>query len=135
MTSPTQRRDETSAGEPDPATERKWNSSAPPVRTHSAEVLLVLADPLHLRSVQHWYVVRHGLLSVFFVPFLWDQSTKSEERARRGRFQVLGWIYLADDVLHLLSVQDIGGVDHSGVGGPVHLCILLVLGLRSRKPP
>lgn len=44
-----------------------------------------------------------------------------------------GWIYLADDVLHLLSVEDVGGVDHSGVGGSVHLCILLVLGLRSRK--
>lgn len=45
------------------------------------------------------------------------------------------WIDLADDVLHLLSVEDVGGVDHSGVGGSVHLCILLVLGLRSRKPP
>lgn len=45
------------------------------------------------------------------------------------------WIDLADDVLHLLSVEDVGGVDHSGVGGSVHFCILLVLGLRSRKPP
>lgn len=45
----------------------------------------------------------------------------------------LYWIYLADDGLHLLGVEDVGGVDHSGVGGPVHLCILLVLGLRRRK--
>lgn len=67
-------------------------TKAPPlsVITHSAEVLLVLADPLHLWSVQHWYVVRHGLLSVFFVPFLLNQSTKSEEPARRRRFQLLG---------------------------------------------
>lgn len=46
-----------------------------------------------------------------------------------------GWSYLTDDVLHLLSVEDVGGVDHSGVGGSVHLCVVLVLGLRSRKPP
>lgn len=42
-------------------------------------------------------------------------------------------VYLADDVLHLLSVEDVRGVDHSGVGGPVHLCVLFVLGLRSRN--
>lgn len=72
------------------------NATPPPplsVITHSAEVLLVLADPLHLWSVQHWYVVRHGLLSVFFVPFLLDQSTKSEEPARRRRFQLLGGVW------------------------------------------
>lgn len=45
------------------------------------------------------------------------------------------WTYLADDVLHLLSVEDVRGVDHSGVGGSVHLRILLVLGLRRRRPP
>lgn len=43
--------------------------------------------------------------------------------------------YLADDVLHLLSVEDVRGVDHSGVGGPVQLCVVLVLGLSRRKAP
>lgn len=38
--------------------------------------------------------------------------------------------YLADDVLHLLSVDDVWGVDDGGVAGPVHLSDLLVLGLR-----
>lgn len=43
--------------------------------------------------------------------------------------------HLADDVLHLLSVEDVRGVDHGGVGGPVHLCVQLVLGLSRRKAP
>lgn len=38
--------------------------------THSAEVLLVLTDSLHLRSVQDGHIVGHGLLSLLFVLFL-----------------------------------------------------------------
>lgn len=45
--------------------------------TYSAEVLLVFTDSLHLRSVQDWHIVRHGLLSILFVLFLLDQSTNS----------------------------------------------------------
>lgn len=43
-------------------------------------------------------------------------------------------IYLADDVPHLLGVDDVRCVDDSGVAGPVHLSSLLVLGLWSREP-
>lgn len=46
----------------------------PSVITYGAEVLLVLADPLHLWSVQHWYVVGHGLLSFLFVAFLLERA-------------------------------------------------------------
>lgn len=63
--------------------DRDWD---PPLRviTYGTEVLLVLTDPLHLWSVQHWYVVRHGLLSFFFVPFL-------VERAQRMKTQPEGF--------------------------------------------
>lgn len=44
-------------------------------------------------------------------------------------------IYLADDVPHLLSVDDVWGVDDRCVAGPVHLSRLLVLSLRRRRPP
>lgn len=48
-----------------------------------------------------------------------------------GRFT--SSVYLADNVPHLLSVDDIWGVDDSCVAGSVHLCSLLVLSLRNRK--
>lgn len=71
--------------------------------------------------------------------FCWTRwSRKNEGAAGRiflagAGFAGLNWIYLADDVLHLLSVEDVGGVDHRGVGGPVHLCVVLVLGLRKTQ--
>lgn len=43
-------------------------------------------------------------------------------------------IYLADNVPHLLSMDDVGGVDDRCVAGPVHLSSMLVLNLRKRKP-
>lgn len=42
-------------------------------------------------------------------------------------------IYLADNVPHLLSMDDVWGVDDSCVTGSVHLSGLLVLSLRNRK--
>lgn len=43
-------------------------------------------------------------------------------------------IYLADNVPHLLGMDDVGGVDDRRVAGPVHLSGMLVLRLRKRKP-
>lgn len=43
-------------------------------------------------------------------------------------------IYLADDVPHLLSMDDVWGVDDSCVAGSIHLSGLLVLSLRDREP-
>lgn len=37
--------------------------------------------------------------------------------------------YLAHDVPDLLSMNDVGGVNHGGVAGPVLLSIVLVLSL------
>lgn len=42
-------------------------------------------------------------------------------------------IHLADDVPHLLSVDDVRGVDDGGVGGPVQLSRVLVPRLQDRK--
>lgn len=42
-------------------------------------------------------------------------------------------IYLADDVPHLLSMDDVWGVDDTCVAGPVHLSGVLVFRLRNRK--
>lgn len=48
-----------------------------------------------------------------------------------------GWVssvtYLADDVLHLLSMDDVGGIDDSCVAGSVHLSGLLVLRLEKKN--
>lgn len=48
-------------------------------------------------------------------------------------FIELGQANLADDVLHLLSVEDVRRVDDAGVARPVHLRRVLVLGLRIRE--
>lgn len=42
-------------------------------------------------------------------------------------------IYLADDVPHLLSMDDVWGVDDSCIAGSIHLSGLLVLSLHNRK--
>lgn len=42
--------------------------------TYGAEVLLVLTDSLHLRSVQHWHIVGHGPVSFLSVLFLKAQT-------------------------------------------------------------
>lgn len=48
-----------------------------------------------------------------------------------------GWvtsvIYLADDVLHLLSMDDVRGIDDGCVAGSVHLGGLLVLRLEKKN--
>lgn len=45
----------------------------------------------------------------------------------------LNSIYLADNVPHLLCMDDVRGVDDCCVAGPVHLGSLLVLSLRQKK--
>lgn len=43
-------------------------------------------------------------------------------------------IYLADNVPHLLSMDDVRGVDDARVAGSVHLSGVLVLSLRNKTP-
>ena len=52
--------------------------------TYSAEVLLVLANSLHLRGVKHRHEVGHGLLSLLLVFFLLDgnRNRKTQQRDR-----------------------------------------------------
>lgn len=77
--------------------------------TYGAEVLLVLTDSLHLRSVQYWNIVGHGLLSFLFVLFLSDNSTKSEDnQARRRCFLKL----LEDCCGHLPGWQCSSSAEH-----------------------
>lgn len=107
--------------------------------THSAEVLLVLTDSLHLRSVQHRHIVGHGLLCFLFVLFLEAQTERGLTFEHIYRLDLIfprtGSVkYLADDVPHLLSVDDVRGVDDGRVAGPVHLSSLLVLSLEKWIP-
>lgn len=46
------------------------------IKTHKAEVLLVLPDSLHLRGVQNSLVIRHALLRIFLVLFLGTDPKK-----------------------------------------------------------
>lgn len=86
--------------------------------------------------------MRHGLLCLLSVLFLLEKDHRSEEILVETQnktstlwlwFQSGQVLHLADDVSHLLSVDDVGGVDHGGVAGPVHLSSLLVLSLRNRS--
>lgn len=51
----------------------------------------------------------------------------------RGFFLFISAAYLTDDVPHLLSVDDVRGVDDGCVAGSVHFGGLFVLGLTSRN--
>lgn len=81
----------------------------------------------------------HGLLSFLFVLFLEAQTERGLTFEHIYRLDLIfprtGSVkYLADDVPHLLSVDDVRGVDDGRVAGPVHLSSLLVLSLEKWIP-
>jgi len=84
--------------------------------------------------------VRHGPLGL--LPVLLLLNTKTGRHDSDGELEELllsGCLWrgnhLTDDVLHLLSVEDVRGVDDTRVAGPVQLSGVLILTLKNRTHP